>query len=46
MSNTPEEIEIDDEELELAAGGIIIAKNPTQENPNSTSKYNTTIYLS
>lgn len=45
MSNTPDEVEIDDDELELAAGGMItISTNPSQTGNNSYS-YNSTIYF-
>lgn len=44
MSDTPDEVEIDDDELELAAGGIILSKNPSQTSNNSYS-YNQTIYF-
>ena len=44
MSGTPDEIEIDDDELELAAGGIILSKNPSQTG-NSSDSYNSTIYF-
>lgn len=40
MSETPDEVEIDDDELELAAGGL---KNITST--SSTYSYNSTIYF-
>ena len=44
MSEKPDEVEIKDEDLELAAGGIILIKNPSQQ-PNNTYTYNSTIYF-
>ena len=44
MSEKPDEVEVDDEELELAAGGIILISNPSQQ-PNNPYSYNSTIYF-
>jgi len=44
MSDTPDEVEIDDDELELAAGGIIASNNPSKTGNNSYN-YNQTIYF-
>lgn len=45
MSEKPDEVEIDDDELEMAAGGIILATNPSQSTSNSPYSYNQTIYF-
>lgn len=44
MSEKPDEVEVDDQELELAAGGIILITNPSQQ-PNNSYTYNSTIYF-
>ena len=44
MSEKPDEVEVDDQELELAAGGIILITNPGQQT-NNTYTVNSTIYF-
>lgn len=44
MSEKPDEVEIDDDDLELAAGGIVLPTTPPQTG-NSVYSYNQTIYF-
>ena len=45
MSEKPDEVDINDEDLELAAGGgVILIKNQSQQQ-NNTYTYDQTIYI-